>query len=123
MGKYYSTDLRERAVNYVLRGGDRGDACHIFEISTSTLQRWISQYSRSGNLSPKPQGSRPWKLNHTEVVEYVKCHSDCTLQEAADHFNTFVSVIDYILRKHKITRKKNHAISRARRAQTVSIQG
>jgi transposase len=114
MARAYSIDLRERAVGYVLDGGDREDACGIFRIGIATLQRWISQSKQTGDLSPKPLGSRPWKLDHDAIVKYVENGGDYTLQEIAEHFETGKSAIDYILRKHRITRKKNHVVRRAR---------
>lgn len=114
-GHTYSLDLRVRAVEFVLEGGARSEACRIFKISSGTLFNWLKQFHQTGDLSAKPKGSKPWKLDHMAVVEYFKENEDATLQEAADHFDTAHSVIDYILRKHKITRKKNHALHREKR--------
>jgi transposase len=107
MARGYSVDLRERAVGYVLEGGRRDDACRIFNIALRTLNNWLKMHGeRDGDLTAKPNGSRPWKLDHEAIVAYVKDNNDSTLQEIADHFDTVVSVIDYVLRKHGITRKK-----------------
>jgi transposase len=114
MAHGYSTDLRERAVGYVHRGGTREEACEIFLVGSSTLDRWLRQYRITGNLRSKPNGSRAWKFDHGAIVEYVASHSDSTLHEIAQHFGTVVSVIDYVLRKFNITRKKNDAVRRAR---------
>ena len=122
MTRAYSIDLRERAVEYVSSGGDRALLCSTLKIATRTLQRWITLAKKTGgDLSPKPMGSRPWKLDHSTVVAYAVTHSDATLHEIAAHFSTGKSAIDYILRKYKITRKKNHAVRRARRRKAGSI--
>ncbi len=113
MARAYSTDLRERAVGYVSDGGARADACRIFRIGMATLQRWLRQHEHTGSLAPKPMGSRPWKLDHDAVLEYVKNNRDSTLYEIAARFDTGPSAIDYILRKRGVTRKKNHAVRRA----------
>jgi transposase len=118
MARAYSIDLRERAVGYVVDGGDRDAACRIFRIGLSTLQRWLKQNKTTGNLLPKPLGSRPWKLDHLAIVKHVKINDDSTLQEIAEHFKTGKSAIDYILNKHGVTRKKNDALRRARRTET-----
>jgi transposase len=110
----YSVDLRERAVGYVHRGGKRRDACEIFQVGAATLDRWLRHFERTGDLRSKPNGSRPWKLDHAAIISYVKANNDSTLQEIADHFGTVVSAIDYVLRKHKITRKKNHPLRGAK---------
>ena len=122
MTRAYSIDLRERAVGYVSKGGNRDDCCKIFRLAQTTLQRWITLAKKTGgDLSPRPMGSRPWKLDHSTVVAYAVTHSDATLHEIAAHFSTGKSAIDYILRKYKITRKKNHAVRRARRRKAGSI--
>ena len=121
MARADSIDLRERAVEYVLGGGARSDACRIFKIGAATLQRWLSAQKKSGNLQAKRLGSRPWKLDHDAVVAYVKNNKDKTLQEIATEFDTVPSAIDYVLRKFTITRKKNHALRRARRTRTASL--
>ena len=121
MARAYSVDLRERAVEYVHSGGDRAEACAIFQIGIATLQRWLSTKKETGGLLPKKLGSRPWKLDHAAVVAYVESPEDRTLQEIAQHFDTAISAIDYVLRKFKITRKKNDALRRARRGGTTKI--
>jgi transposase len=118
MARAYSIDLRERAVEYVSVGGDRDEACQIFRIGLSTLQRWIKQKQSTGDLSPKPMGSRPWKLDHAAIVKHVESSDDSTLQEIAEHFKTGKSAIEYILNKRGVTRKKNDALRRARRTET-----
>lgn len=121
MAHGYSTDLRERAVGYVQRGGSRSSACEIFQIGAATLQRWISQLKHRGNLRAKPNGSRPWKLDHDAIVQYIKDNNDSTLEEVAAYFKTGVSAVDYVLRKRGVTRKKNHAIRRTRRRGKAKI--
>lgn len=121
MARAYSVDLRERAVEYVLEGGDRDDACRIFKVAYRTLSNWLRQYKQTGTLAPKPKGSRPWKLDHDAIVDYVKNNNDSTLHEIAQHFGTVVSVIDHVLRKFNITRKKNDTLRRTRRSRATKI--
>jgi transposase len=111
-------DLRERAVGYVSDGGDFDEACQIFRIGLSTLQRWIKQKQNTGDLSPKPLGSRPWKLDHAAIVKHVESTEDSTLHEIAEHFKTGKSAIEYVLNKHGVTRKKNDTLRRTRRTET-----
>jgi transposase len=123
MARAYSIDLRERAVGYVLKGGKLRDASQIFDVSERTISSWLVRCRQDGTLAPKKLGSRPWKLDHEAIIAYVKDNNDSTLQEIADHFGKVVSVIDYVLRKHRITRKKNHALRGARRGNARSISG
>ena len=121
MARAYSVDLRERAVEYVLDGGDRDEACRIFKVAYRTLSNWLRQYKKTGTLAPKPKGSRPWKLDHAAIIEHVRNNNDSTLHEIAQHFGTVVSAIDHVLRKFNITRKKNDALRRARRSRAATI--
>ena len=118
MARAYSIDLRERAVGYVLEGGSKEDACRIFKIARDTLYSWLRLHRERGSLAAKPMGSRPWKLDHAAIVKHVESHDDATLREIADQFETAPSAIDYVLHKHNVTRKKNDALRRARRAET-----
>ena len=99
-------DLKERAVGYVLNGGKLCDAGRIFEVSTRTISGWLRRWREEGTLEPKQLGSRPWKLDHAAIVNHVKINNDNMLEEYARRFNTHPSVIDYVLKKHGITRKK-----------------
>jgi transposase len=120
----YSIDFRERAIEYVSEcHGDRSEVCRVFNIAASTLQNWITLKKKMGNLSSKRKGSRPWKLDHDAVIKHVETHSDSTLKEIADVFSTGKSAIDYILKKNGITRKKNHAVRRAKRRKAGRISG
>jgi len=123
MARAYSLDLRERAVDYVMSGGRKSEACEIFKISHDTLWRWLRLHDETGDLRHKPLGSRPWKLDHSAIVDYVELHSDSTLAQIGAHFGTSASVVHYILRKAGITRKKNHAVSGAGRGKKTSISG
>lgn len=121
MARAYSQDFRERAVGYVLDGGGKQEACRIFKIARDTLYRWLRQHEKTGSLAAKPLGSRPWKLDHEAIIDYVKRNNDSTLADYAAQFDTSPSVINYILRKHHITRKKNHALRGARRGKASAI--
>ena len=124
MARAYSIDLRERVVEYVSDGGDRDEASTLFNIGIATVQRWMTLHKKTGgDLSPKPMGSRPWKLDGAALAKYVEKHGDSTLQEIANHFNAVPSGIYYALNRCGITRKKNHAVRRARRRKAGRISG
>ena len=107
MARAYSTDLRERVVDYVECGGSRKDACRIYKVSLRTLSNWIKRFRDTGDVSASRLGSRPWKLNHEEVIKYIDAHPDSSLKSIASYFDTTTSTIFYICKKYKYTRKKN----------------
>lgn len=122
MSNAYSLDLRQRAVAYVLEGGQRTVACHIFQIGRDTLYRWIRQYQAEGEVAPKLRGkyvSR--KLDDAVVAQYIAAHPDATLEELGEVFRVSAVAIWKACHRLQITRKKNDAIRRTRRASPRSL--
>ena len=57
MGKPYSTDLRERVVAAVLKGGlSRNMAAAQFAVAVSTAVTWVKRYQETGSLEPGQMG-------------------------------------------------------------------
>ena len=116
MSNAYSLDLRQRAVAYVLEGGERTQACRIFHIGRDTLYRWLRQYQTKGGLAPKPRGKYATrKLDDAHVAQYIADHPDATLQELGEAFAVSAVAIWKACRRLQLTRKKNPAIRRTRR--------
>lgn len=64
MSNAYSLNLRERAIAYVLAGGEKPLACQIFQVGQDTLYRWLRQYPLEGSVAPKVRGKyAPRKLD------------------------------------------------------------
>jgi putative transposase len=87
MGKYYSLDLRERAVA-AYRGGESCRAVGArFCIAPSTVVRWSALLERSGALEPgKVGGHRAWMLEpHRDFIrEQLKAIPHLTLHRLVD---------------------------------------
>lgn len=117
MSNAYSLDLRQRAVAYVLEGGQRKQAWHIFHIGRDTLYRWLQQYQTAGDLAPKPRGKyASRKLDDAVVAQYIAAHPDATLQELGQVFTVSAVAIWKACHRLQLTRKKNAAVRRTRRA-------
>jgi len=111
MSNAYSLDLRERVVAYVQAGGDRKEACHIFQIGRDTLSRWLRQYQTEGNLAPRPRGKyAPRKLDDVMVAQYIATHPDATLAELGEEFAVSATAMWKACRRLHITRKKNASV-------------
>lgn len=92
-------------------------ACQIFQIGRDTLYRWIRQYQTKGDLAPKARGKyAARKLDDALVAQYIADHPDATLQELGERFAVSAVAIWKACRRFQITRKKNAAIRRTRRA-------
>jgi putative transposase len=59
MGKPYSMDLRERAVEAVLKGGlSRHESAARFGVAPSTVINWVRRFRESGSFAPGQMGGR-----------------------------------------------------------------
>jgi transposase len=50
----YSVDLRERVIAYLQEGHTQEETSIIFKVGTSTIKRWLSLLSETGNLEKRP---------------------------------------------------------------------
>ena len=123
MSGSYSLGVRERAIKFVLEeGGNRKEACRVLGICYDTLTRWLRRYREQGNVKPNPRiRYRVRKVDVNKLTELVEANPDSTLCELGEFFGVYPSTIDFHLRKLKITRKKNHAVSGAKRGKKASI--
>ncbi len=122
MSNAYSLDLRQRAVAYVLEGGQKPEACRIFQIGRDTLYRWLRQYQTKGELAPKPRGKyASRKLDDAVLAQYIADHPDATLEELGQRFSVSAVAIWKACRRLQITRKKNAAVRRTRRASSRTV--
>ena len=122
MSNAYSLDLRQRAVAYVLAGGQKQVACHIFQIGRDTLYRWIRQYQTEGELAPKLRGKyASRKLDDAVVAQYIAEHPDATLKELGEVFAVSAVAIWKACHRLQITRKKSAAVRRTRRTSSRSV--
>jgi len=113
MSKPYSSDLRERVVEFVEAGASRHEAAERFEVSVSSAIRWMHRFVRFGNAAAKPSGGSislleahaPW------LLKLIAEHPDLTLDEivAAMHRHGIAGSRSAVWRffdRHKISVKK-----------------
>jgi transposase len=90
-----------------LAGNEIKAASILFQVARTTIYRWLHLLKTSGDLKPKQSNHRSgYKIHHEAVSAHFIAFPDASLQEVADAFSTHVSVIWYICKKQKITRKK-----------------
>lgn len=115
MTRAYSRDLRERAVDFVERGGSLRAAAASFSIGVSTIGAWARLKRATGDIVPGKQGNPSGsKLDKYEgyILGLIQKNKDTTLVEmterlAMDHGVRVVpATLWYFLDKRGITYKK-----------------
>jgi transposase len=84
MGKFYSSDLRDRVISFVEAGQSRRAAARHFGVSASFAVKLMQRVARSGSALPKRQGRPPGgRLDRYEafLVGAVEAKPDITMPE------------------------------------------
>lgn len=86
--KAYSLDLRQRVVAAVTEGLSRADVLRIFQISQSTLTRYLKQHRTSDSLAARPHAGGPQpaipSTQHPALADLVAAGPDATLAHLCD---------------------------------------
>ena len=80
----YSTDLRQRVLHAVDHGTPRAEVVALFQVSLSTIKRYLKQRQVSGNLARKPVPGRPSKYGaalDAGLSVQLTTHDDATLEQ------------------------------------------
>ena len=110
----YSADLRLAAVKRYLGSGDTyAQTGKIFDVDSSSVQRWVRQYKETGDLSDKPLKRSFKKIDPEKLRAYLKDQFDATQQEIADEFGCSNQAVSKALKRLNLTRKKNAPLQRA----------
>lgn len=103
---YKSVDLRQKAVEYYLKGHTLTETAEAFGVSKSAVAVWTQRYLDTGDLNNKPLHRGFKKIDPDKLKQYVKEHPDDTQQEMAEAFGCSNQAISKALRRYGITRKK-----------------
>jgi len=88
--KAYSLDLRTRVLDAIYGGMARSTAVRVFQVSLSSIKRWLTHRQETGSLAPK---SRPGKLATITPAQVptllfqLEQFPDATLAEHAERWN------------------------------------
>jgi len=114
----YSIDLRQRAVHAVeVLSLTQQAAALQFQVGLTTLKRWLKRES----LIPGKPGPRNSRLDRERLKALVEQEPDLYLDEYAERLGSKRSTVAYNLQVLNIRRKKNYAVSRAKRKRAHSI--
>ena len=116
MPKSYSGDLRERVIEAVEAGASRREAADRFEVSVSSVVKWVQRWHESRSAAPKPRGGSvsPLEKLAARVMAVVAKQRDLTLVETVaelhrQRIRTSRSSLWRFLDRHRITLKKKPA--------------
>ncbi len=81
----YPVELRDKAVKAYLKGkGTQKEIASMFGMGLSSLGRYLRQYEKSGDLTPKPHPGRPPMLGEEDLQRikgWVEARPDIELKE------------------------------------------
>ena len=104
----HSTEIREKALDYLEKYKNISQIVRAYGISRSTLYCWLDLKQRKGKVDRRVTKARPGKIDRNELAAYID--PDAYLAEMAKHFHCSVVAVFYALRSMGITRKKDHNV-------------
>ena len=79
MAASYSLDLRNRVIAYIQGGGQKVQACKLFNVGRNTLYRWLAQFNEQGHLKPKDKPkAKARKIDEAKLKSYIQSNPDKT---------------------------------------------
>ena len=113
----YSKEFKKRVIKYrIEKHHTIEETSKTYEIGTTTVKRWVKEYQINGSIrSEYDSSTRKYKkINPEELKKYIKENNDKYLREIAEIFSCSIAGIQYVMKKLKITRKKDKKLPRKR---------
>jgi transposase len=114
--KAYSEDLRQKVVQAVhQRGMFKSQAAHLFDISLSSVKRYVRLADRGASLAPRKGGGRPPKADETTrklLEEDIRKRPAATVKERRHFLERFAGTslseptLRRLLKRMGFSRKK-----------------
>lgn len=107
----YSSDLRNRVLQFVANGGTKAQAARTFSVCRCTVYEWLALPADYQARAPGRRIGgqyRRWDMN--ALREGVAKHPDRLLREWAQEFGVTKNTISVALKQMGISRKKNAAL-------------
>jgi transposase len=121
MARAYSLDLRERVVAAVGSGQSCREVAARFGLAVSTVVKWRQRYRATGEVAAKPRGGsklralvdvKDWVLGRVAAEPHVTTRA--LAAELAERGREVSHVTVWsLLRRERLTHKKNRARQRA----------
>ncbi len=106
----YSEDLRQRVVEARCKGLKVREIIELFQVSESSVRRWMAQHRKTGNVTPKQRGGykQPKIKDFAKFEAFAKERAHMTLKQMKAHWEDEVNEMDLsrALKRMGWTRKK-----------------
>ena len=117
----YSEDFRLKVLDYISSGHGKADASRVFKISRQTIYSWLEIQASTGGVAIQRKSKAPSKIQAEVLEAYIDKNPDAYLYEIGKEFDVSASGVLRALKRLKISRKKNHAISGKERSKKTSV--
>ena len=107
--KDFEQALRELAVKYRQNHSIK-ETCEAFEISATTLNKWVKRYKQTGSLANKVLNRKHKKIEGAKLLKDVEEHPDDFNYERAQRFTCSAEAIRLAMKRLKITQKKDNTL-------------
>ena len=99
----YSTDFKQRALNYIKEENSHADASKVFDVGIRTLFTWEKKLREQEHLERKKRVVKKQKIPLEELKAFVEAHPDAFLREIAEHFDCTVPSVWAALKQIHVT--------------------
>ena len=110
----YSLDMRKRALELVKEGKTKTEVARILGIGRSSMRRWEKRESKGELAAVYPKVRGGFRVDDEKLKAYVKENPDAYQSEIAEAIGAKENTVCKALKRLKISRKKNSAVSRKR---------
>jgi transposase len=102
----YSVDLGGRRIIKKKKGHTQEETSMIFNVGTTTIERWLKLLSETGSLEKRPLNRTAPIFESEKLNAYIEENPDALLKDVAEYFGGSVTGAFYALEREKITFKK-----------------
>ena len=82
----YSTDFKQRALNYIKEGHSHVEAANVFDVGIRTLFTWEKKLREQGHLDRKKRVIKKRKIPFEELNAFIEAHPNPFLSEIQNIF-------------------------------------
>ena len=109
----YSEDLRVKVVEYLKKGHTHREAAEVFGVCMKSICTWKKMDKEGKRLIFEHVPRSPHRINHENLLAYVKEHPDAYLREIAAHFSVGLTTIWNALHRLGVKYKKTQNLPRS----------
>ena len=117
----YSESFRVKVVEFLDKGYTIEQTAELFSVSMKSVWIWKKMKEDGKRLVFEHVSRSPHRINHDELLAYVKEHPDAYLREISAHFSVAISTIWNALKRLGVKYKKKQNLSRVRSEKTGKI--